>query len=797
MSRARTKYLFYYFFLQHTREKKQEARSKMSSKQPAAPTVIHDPNEVFDLEGSDGDTSDDSSSSDEEDDGVETISDVNEAFSFGVVTEEKQQETKSAAPPSSAEEMRRQASVNVINATHDEKTLQLRQDFENQLAELRAAHVADMAGTVRPEVVAKTLRDHDAERERLGQLHEKSEEEHTRQLSNMRHVESVAILIKEHDAKAEEHERKLIDQNERSLALEKQTTRELSKNFEKSKNDVERLDTELEQLRQAQGQSGDQYAAVSLQLQQAQQERDNTQGELAQQLKREQTAHQQTLVRQEEIVDELKKEQERRETREKEIASIQAALEQERQEKAMTEQEKIALETKRQQLVGESNEKSTKITELQMQLTDVAAAKQVALETLEQEAATESAKLRAKIEKEQSSALTNQTTMLHLQEQLSEQLENERAARAAIERETDVVKKERDLKEMEREKLLQRLRTAQENPSEQKNRQAVQEKLIKILENEKINFQKKSIIILEESMPCVTKIANILIKHPSIQIRVEGHVEISEKTRSKLTDKQRIHFLTLSQQRAQAVVDKMGTEHGVMIERMDSIGFGGDRPLPNGQMSRRVEIKVVGLPQNDQDELEWRMELVFKESERLKAERERTRTQMDADADTRKTLSLHLAAEEERRQETEDKLSSLQHIHATTEEEAAKHLMLEQQLVTDLTLAKNQIETLQSKLQKELDNEIARSNNNMKAYEMNVQKKEQEHRQEMEQLLARARAEAVQGMVKEESVTELAAKHKEALALVCVFFFLFFSVSLYTLLRGEKIKIVDVFFFYS
>merc|ERR1711865_294050 len=106
-------------------------------------------------------------------------------------------------------------------------------------------------------------------------------------------------------------------------------------------------------------------------------------------------------------------EQERRETREKEIASIQAALEQERQEKAMTEQEKIALETKRQQLVGESNEKSTKITELQMQLTDVAAAKQVALETLEQEAATESAKLRAKIEKEQSSALTNQTTMLH------------------------------------------------------------------------------------------------------------------------------------------------------------------------------------------------------------------------------------------------------------------------------------------------------------------------------------------------------------------------------------------------
>ena len=85
----------------------------------------------------------------------------------------------------------------------------------------------------------------------------------------------------------------------------------------------------------------------------------------------------------------MKNEQERRETREKEIATIQAALEKERQEKVMTEQEKAALETKRQQLVGESNEKSTKITELQMQLNEVAAAKQSALETLEQEAAKE------------------------------------------------------------------------------------------------------------------------------------------------------------------------------------------------------------------------------------------------------------------------------------------------------------------------------------------------------------------------------------------------------------------------
>ena len=61
---------------------------------------------------------------------------------------------------------------------------------------------------------------------------------------------------------------------------------------------------------------------------------------------------------------------------------------------------------------------------------------------------------------------------------------------------------------------------------------------------------------------------------------------------------------------------------------------------------------------------------------------------------------------------SEDKLVALQNTHATTEEEAAKHLVLEQQLVMNLNLARTEIDGLQSQLQRELDAERAHSKAN-------------------------------------------------------------------------------------
>ncbi|MBT6032393.1 MAG: hypothetical protein HOH19_07445 [Kordiimonadaceae bacterium] len=54
-------------------------------------------------------------------------------------------------------------------------------------------------------------------------------------------------------------------------------------------------------------------------------------------------------------------------------------------------------------------------------------------------------------------------------------------------------------------------------------------------------------------------------------------------------------------------------------------------------------------------------------------------------------MALQLAAEEQRRQDTEDKLSALKNVHAKTEEEDAKLRELEKQLVIDLNNAKDEI----------------------------------------------------------------------------------------------------------
>merc|ERR1711935_1258610 len=195
------------------------------------------------------------------------------------------------------------------------------------------------------------------------------------------------------------------------------------------------------------GEKDGKYQAIQLALQTAQKERDDTQKELAAQLKREQDAHQQTLVHQQEIADELEAEHAARMQRDVDIIAIELAL--------ANEKKKVAL-------IGESNDKSTKITELQTQLAELAAAKQAALVALEEESAAKTAALRANIDDEHNKAETDHEKMLELQQKLSEQLENERAARSAIEIETDQVRKERDAKELERQDLLARLREAED-----------------------------------------------------------------------------------------------------------------------------------------------------------------------------------------------------------------------------------------------------------------------------------------------------------------------------------------------
>merc|ERR1711865_1221283 len=163
-------------------------------------------------------------------------------------------------------------------------------------------------------------------------------------------------------------------------------------------------------------------------------------------------------------------------------------------------------------------------------------------------------------------------------------------------------------------------------------------------------------------------------------------------------------------------------------------------------------------------ELARQLEAEHQEAEALRSERDRNMTQKELDNERRQQLALSLAAEEQRRQDTEDKLVALQNTHATTEEEAAKHLVLEQQLVMNLNLARTEIDGLQSQLQRELDAERAHSKANDEAYAENLQNQENKHLQAMTIVIQQTRDDALKGMVRQESVAKLVAKNDQALA---------------------------------
>ena len=74
---------------------------------------------------------------------------------------------------------------------------------------------------------------------------------------------------------------------------------------------------------------------------------------------------------------------------------------------------------------------------------------------MQTEAARETAALRAEIQQERNKVESDHAKMLALQAKLSDQLENERAARNALEVETEQVRQDRDAKEKERQEEAQ------------------------------------------------------------------------------------------------------------------------------------------------------------------------------------------------------------------------------------------------------------------------------------------------------------------------------------------------------
>jgi len=128
------------------------------------------------------------------------------------------------------------------------------------------------------------------------------------------------------------------------------------------------------------------------------------------------------------------------------------------------------------------------------------------------------------------------------------------------------------------------------------HKKSVQMNITSILSHETINYNSGTTLIKQESKPVIEKIAEILKKNPDIDIRIEGHVQLSKKWRK---NKAKIeHANKLSDKRAQSVLKYM-VKNGIDANRMTTQGYGASCPLPDGQDSKRVEIKVVGLPEND------------------------------------------------------------------------------------------------------------------------------------------------------------------------------------------------------
>ena len=132
----------------------------------------------------------------------------------------------------------------------------------------------------------------------------------------------------------------------------------------------------------------------------------------------------------------------------------------------------------------------------------------------------------------------------------------------------------------------------------QKKRKSVQMNLTRLLELDKILFINGTTNIIEASLPLVDKIAKVLCDNPTIEVRVEGHVQLSNKARK--SQKKREYAQKLSEKRARSVMEKLVVK-GVNPDRLTSEGFGGSRPLGNGQNDKRVELKVIGLPSNEGD----------------------------------------------------------------------------------------------------------------------------------------------------------------------------------------------------
>ncbi|MDH3270652.1 MAG: OmpA family protein [Gemmatimonadota bacterium] len=115
----------------------------------------------------------------------------------------------------------------------------------------------------------------------------------------------------------------------------------------------------------------------------------------------------------------------------------------------------------------------------------------------------------------------------------------------------------------------------------------VREESVVVLEG--VTFETASADLTASATEVLDAVAESLLRSPDVRVRVVGHTD-SVGLRS--------YNLTLSEDRAASVVRYL-TERGVAAERLESAGFGPDRPVATNEteegrrMNRRVELERI------------------------------------------------------------------------------------------------------------------------------------------------------------------------------------------------------------
>ena len=106
---------------------------------------------------------------------------------------------------------------------------------------------------------------------------------------------------------------------------------------------------------------------------------------------------------------------------------------------------------------------------------------------------------------------------------------------------------------------------------------------------DKIYFQAGSSVILEESMPKLKRLRDFMVLNPSVNIEIQGHVNLDGSKRATKR---------LSKKRAQEILKYLVSE-GVSKKRLTAVGFGFDKPVykqpiddDQKEANRRVEVLI-------------------------------------------------------------------------------------------------------------------------------------------------------------------------------------------------------------